>query len=71
MPRPRKFFPLSYALSLRKRGYSYEMISHHLWHNLGIDVSKWTVMRRLRAIELAKEKLEGKDANSKLTTSVR
>ncbi len=47
MPRPRKDFPISFCLSLRKRGYSYEMIAWKL-QQLGYDVSKWTVMRRLR-----------------------
>ncbi len=47
MPRPRKDFPISFCLSLRERGYSYDMIAWKL-QQMGYDVSKWTVMRRLR-----------------------
>ena len=50
MPRPRKSFPISFSLSLRERGYSYDMVAWKL-RQLGYDVSKWTVMRRLSSIE--------------------
>jgi len=54
MPRKPKDFPLDVALHLRERGYSYEMIAYRLWHDHGIDVSKWTVMRRLKNYETQK-----------------
>ena len=50
MPRKAKHIPIYYCLSLRARGYSYEMISWKL-RQMGYDISKWTVMRRLRPYE--------------------
>lgn len=46
-PKP---FPLSLARELRSKKYSYEMIAWKL-NQMGYDVSKWTVMRRLRPYE--------------------
>ena len=43
--------PVDYCLNLRARGYSYEMIAWKLRKDLGIEVSKWTVMRRLKKYE--------------------
>ena len=43
-PKP---LPLSLAKELRAKGYSYEMIAWKL-RQMGYDVSKWTVWRRLR-----------------------
>jgi len=48
--RPRKEIPIKYCLSLRAKGWSYEMISWKL-RQMGYDVSKWTVMRRLKQYE--------------------
>ncbi|WP_148212151.1 hypothetical protein [Ferroglobus placidus] len=42
-----KTFPISLAKELRAKGYSYEMIAWKLTQ-LGYEVSKWTVMRRLK-----------------------
>jgi len=44
--------PIDYCLNLRARGYSYEMIAWKLRKDFGIEVSKWTVMRRLRPLEV-------------------
>ncbi|MBE8540393.1 hypothetical protein [Geoglobus acetivorans] len=52
--RPRKDFPLDLCLSLRAKGYSYEMIAWKL-RQMGYDVSKWTVMRRLRIHEKGRD----------------
>jgi len=49
MPKP-KPLPISYCLSLRARGYSYEMIAYQL-NKMGYDVSRWTVWRRLKPYE--------------------
>jgi len=46
-PKP---FPISLAKELRERGYSYEMIAWKL-NQMGYDVSRWTVMRRLKPYE--------------------
>ncbi len=46
-PKP---FPLSLAKEMRVRGYSYGMIAWKL-NQMGYDVSKWTVMRRLKEDE--------------------
>ena len=46
-PKP---FPLSLAKEMRAKGYSYEFIAWKL-NQMGYDVSKWTVMRRLRENE--------------------
>lgn len=51
MSRPPKPLPISYCLELRSRGYSYDMIAWKLRKDFDIDVSKWTVMRRLRPLE--------------------
>lgn len=55
MPRRAKFFPIPLCLELRGRGYSYEMIAWKL-NQMGYDVSKWTVMRRLRQYEAFNER---------------
>lgn len=46
-PKP---FPISLAKELRKQGYSYDMIAWKL-RQMGHDVSRWTVMRRLKRYE--------------------
>ena len=45
-----KSFPLSLAKEMRARNYSYEMIAWKL-RQMGYDVTKWTVMRRLKPYE--------------------
>ena len=54
MPRKPKEIPISFCLSLRARGWSYDMIAWKL-NQVGYDVSRWTVMRRLRVFEGAEE----------------
>ena len=39
--------PLNLILQLHKQGYSCEMIAHKL-NQMGYNVSRWTVWRRLR-----------------------
>ncbi len=46
-PKP---FPLTLAKEMRAKGYSYEFIAWKL-QQMGYDVSKWTVMRRLKPYE--------------------
>ncbi len=48
--RPRKDIPIDLCLSLRAQGYSYDMIAWKL-NQMGYDVSRWTVMRRLKDLE--------------------
>ena len=45
--RPKKI-PLDYVKMLHEQGYSPALISWKLWHEFGIDVSRWTIWRRLR-----------------------
>ena len=42
--------PLDLILRLHKQGYSCEMIAHKL-QQLGYEVSRWTVWRRLKNFE--------------------
>ena len=51
MARRKTPLPIDYCLNLRARGYSYEMIAYKLRKDFDIDVSKWTIMRRLRPYE--------------------
>ena len=49
-----KEFPTTLAKELRERGYSYDMIAWKL-NQMGYEVSKWTVMRRLRIHEKGRD----------------
>ena len=46
----KKEIPMDFCLSLRARGWSYGMIAWKL-NQMGYDVSRWTVWRRLRVLE--------------------
>jgi hypothetical protein len=46
-----KQFPLDFAQQLRAQGYSYDMIAWKL-QQMGYNVSKWLVMRRLKQHEV-------------------
>ena len=45
--KPKKL-PLDYIRTLHRQGYSCEFICWKLYHEFGINVSRWTVWRRLR-----------------------